>query len=447
MRLARFAALALFLPLTLAAQPRETLIRNGTIVTVTQGTIENGSILIQNGRIAAIGPADQVRAGSGAHVIDASGRWISPGIIDTHSHSAIEGSVNEWTLPNTGMVRVADVIDTEDINVYRQLAGGTTTSQLLHGSANAIGGESAIVKWKWGRPAEEWLIRDAPRGIKFALGENPKSANTPPRPGVVRQYPDTRMGVEQVIESAFISARDYERAMADYRTRRSRGETIIPPRRDLLLETMVGILNGEVLVHSHGYRADELMMLINVADRMGFRIQTLQHVLEGYKVAPEIARHGAGASTFIDWWGFKVEAYDGIPYNPALMTRAGVLASVNSDSGELARHLNVDAAKAIHWGGLTEDEAFALATINPAKQLRLDDRIGSIEVGKDADLVIWTDHPMSTYARVETTMIEGEIYFDRQRDLAAREERARERQELLERAKRLEAPAGTGDTR
>lgn len=423
-----FFILAVLLPV--AGDARDLAIRNATIVTVTQGTIENGTIVVRNGRIAEVGPSETVRIPAGINVIEGRGFWVSPGIVDTHSHSAVEGAVNELTLPNTGMVRIADVLDPDDISVYRQLAGGTTTAQILHGSANAIGGQSAVVKWKWGRPASEWLIADAPQGIKFALGENPKSGNTPPRPGVVRQYPDTRMGVAEVVEGAFIAARDYERRWEQYREDERRKRNPIPPRRDLLMETMSGILSGDILVHSHCYRADEIMMLLNVAKRMGFRIQTLQHVLEGYKVAPEIAMHGTGASTFIDWWGFKMEAYDGIPYNPALMHRSGVLASINSDSSELARHLNVDAAKAIHWGGLSEDEALALATINPARQLKLEHRVGSIERGKDADLVIWTDHPLSTYARVETTLIEGEVYFDRARDMRQREQRRLERIEL-----------------
>lgn len=439
--------IACALPVGAAAQ--ETLIRNATVVTVTNGTIENGSVLVRDGRIAAVGPAGSVSARPGARVIDATGMWLSPGIVDTHSHSAVEGSVNEWSVPNSGMVRVGDVLDPNDVSVYRQLAGGTTTVQILHGSANPIGGQSAIVKWKWGRPIEEWPIAGAPRGIKFALGENPKSANTPPQANVVRQYPDTRMGVEQVLEETFVGAREYERRMKEYERLRKQGTPAVAPRRDLLMETMLGILNGDVLVHSHGYRADELMMLMNLAERMGFRIRTLQHVLEGYKVAPEIAAHGAGASTFIDWWGFKIEAYDGIPFNPAIMHRAGVLASVNSDSDELARHLNVDAAKAVHWGGLNEDEALALATINPARQLGIADRVGSIETGKDADLVLWTDHPLSTYARVETTMIEGEIYFDRKRDLEQREARAAERKRLLEQIERMAPPKSdkTGEKR
>lgn len=414
---------------TLAAQERTTLIRNATILTVTNGTIENGSVLIRGSKIAAVGK--DLATPAGATVIDATGMFVLPGIIDSHSHTAVDGGVNEVSLPNTGMVRIADAMTANDISAYRQLAGGTTMALILHGSANAIGGESQIAKWKWGRPVSEWLVPDAPRTIKFALGENPKSANFRPPPGQPRQYPATRMGVEEVVRESFVDARDYLAAWDEYEAKRKRGEAAIPPRRDLLMETMAGILRGDVDVHAHGYRADELLMLLNLADEMGFRIRELQHVLEGYKIAPEIAAHGAGAGTFIDWWGYKAEAYDAIPHNVALMVRGNVLTSVNSDSDELARHLNHDAAKAMKYGGLTEEEALRLITINPAKQLRLDHRLGSIEAGKDADLAIWNGHPLSTYSRVETTFIEGEIYFDRKRDLERREQLRREKEELL----------------
>lgn len=415
-----------------AAEP-EILIRDATILTVTNGVIQNGSVLIRGSKIAAVGPSDSIRAGSGATLIDARGKFVFPGIVDSHSHTAIEGAVNETSLANTGMVRVRDALTGEDINTYRQLAGGTTTALILHGSSNAIGGQSLIVKWKWGRPVSEWPIPGAPEGIKFALGENPKSANQSPPTGVEKQYPLTRMGVEEVIRNSFTDARDYLARNEDYARRKARGEEAIPPGRNLLMEEMAGILSGKVHVHSHCYRADEIVMLINLAEEMGFRVRTFQHVLEGYKVADEIAKHGAGGATFIDWWGFKAEAYDGIPYNVALMTRRGVLASVNSDSDELARRLNLDAAKAMKYGGLTEDEALRTCTINPARQLGIDGRVGSIEVGKDADLVIWTGHPLSTYSRVDTTLIEGVVYFDRQKDLAARDMRAREKAERIAR--------------
>ncbi|HEX9985928.1 MAG TPA: amidohydrolase family protein [Thermoanaerobaculia bacterium] len=422
--------LALIALLALPAVAQDaTVIRGGTILTVTNGTIENGTIVIRGGKIAAIGR--DVATPAGARVIDGTGKFISPGIIDSHSHTAVEGSVNEVSLPNTGMVRIADAMTNDDISAYRQLAGGTTTALVLHGSANAIGGQSQIVKWKWGHPVSDWLVSDAPRTIKFALGENPKSSNFQPPAGTPRQYPGTRMGVEEVIRKSFLDARDYMARWDEYEARRKRNETAIAPRRDLLMETMADILRGNIDVHAHSYRSDEIVMLLRLADELGFKVRVLQHVLEGYKVGREIAAHGAGGGTFIDWWGYKMEAYDAIPYNVTLMHRAGVLTSVNSDSDELARHLNQDAAKAMKYGGLTEDEAMRLCTINPAKQLRLDHRIGSLEAGKDADIVIWTAHPLSTYARVETTMIEGEVVFDRQRDLQQREAMRREKDERL----------------
>jgi imidazolonepropionase-like amidohydrolase len=416
------------------AAEQEILIRNATVLTVTKGVIENGSVLVRGTKIAAVGPADSIRASANATIIDATGRYVLPGIIDAHSHAGVVGSVNEGSLANTGMVRIMDVLTDEDVTAYRQLAGGTTAANILHGSANAIGGQNAIVKWKWGRPIEEWPIPDAPPGIKFALGENPKSSNFNPS-GSERPYPNTRMGVEEVIRESFIRGREYTERWERHRAAVKRGERPIPPKRDLLLEEMAAILRGDVHIHAHCYRSDEILMLMRVADEMGFKIRTFQHVLEGYKVAPEMAAHGVGGSTFIDWWGFKMEAYDAIPYNVALMARNGVLTSVNSDSDELGRRLNQDAAKAMKYGGLTEDEALRLATINPAIHLGLDHRMGSIEAGKDADLVIWTGHPLSTYSRVETTFIEGEIYFDRQRDQARRVELVREKQMLLDREK------------
>jgi imidazolonepropionase-like amidohydrolase len=425
----RKAFLALAIAFPLLAQERVTLIRNATVLTITNGVIENGSVLIRGSKIAAVGK--DIAAPADARVIDATGKFVMPGIIDTHSHTAVEGSVNEISLPNTGMVRIADALTDDDISAYRQLAGGTTTALVLHGSANAIGGQSQIVKWKWGRPIAEWIVPDAPRTIKFALGENPKSANFRPPEGQPRQYPATRMGVEEVIRKSFIDACDYMAAWDEYEAKRKRNETAIPPRRDLLMDTMADILRGKIDVHAHSYRADEILMLLNLADEQGFKVRELQHVLEGYKVAREIAKHGAGAGTFIDWWGYKAEAYDATPYNIALLLRNNVLTSVNSDSDELARHLNHDAAKAMKYGGVPEEQALRLCTINPAKQLRLDHRIGSIETGKDADLVIWTGHPLSAYSRVDTTFIEGEVYFDRAQDLQRREADRKEKEQRL----------------
>ena len=450
MRIALSTLLLALLALPGIAQERVTLIRNATVLTITNGVIENGSVLIRGSKIAAVGR--DLATPAGARVIDGTGKYVMPGIIDTHSHTAVDGSVNEISLPNTGMVRIADALTNQDISAYRQLAGGTTTALVLHGSANAIGGQSQIVKWKWGRPVSEWIVAGAPRTIKFALGENPKSANFRPPEGTPRQYPATRMGVEEVIRRSFIDARDYRASWDEYEARRRRGEAAIPPRKDLLMETMSDILAGNIDVHAHCYRSDEMIMLLRLADEIGFKVRELQHVLEGYKVAQEMAAHGAGAGTFIDWWGYKAEAYDATPYNVALLMRGNVLTSVNSDSDELARHLNHDAAKAMKYGGLTEEEALRLCTINPARQLRLDQRIGSLEAGKDADLAIWNGHPLSSYARVDTTFIEGEIYFDRQQDLTQREANRREKEERLKKeadeaaaAKKKDAKKGEKD--
>jgi imidazolonepropionase-like amidohydrolase len=290
----------------------------------------------------------------------------------------------------------------------------------------------------------DFLIPGALPGIKFALGENPKRSNFTPAPGRQRRYPATRMGVEEVIRDAFTRARDYKRTWDEYRARLQRNEkNLIPPRRDLQLEPLVEVLEGKRLVHAHSYRADEILMLIQIADEFGFKIRTFQHALEAYKVASEIARHGAGASIFLDSWGYKIEAYDASPYNAAILVRAGVNTSINSDSNERARRLNIDAAKAMKYGDLTEDEALKTITMNPAWQLGIDARVGSIDVGKDADLAIWNGHPFSVYSRVETTFVDGEIFFDRQQDLARRADLERERA-VLEQAEPNRAPSQGG---
>ncbi|HEY7515353.1 MAG TPA: amidohydrolase [Vicinamibacteria bacterium] len=398
-----------------------TAITNGTLLTVgPAGTIDNGTVLVRGGKIAAVGR--DVTVPPGATVIDARGRFVMPGIIDTHSHNAVEGNVNEGTDSVTAEVRIADVLDHEDVNIYRQLAGGVTTLNVLHGSANAIGGQNAVIKLRWGKPPEDLLFKDAPRGIKFALGENPKRSNfSAPGP---RRYPATRMGVEVVIRQAFEQARAYKREWEDYEKRAraagAKAEKPLAPRRDLRLETLRDVLDGKVYVHAHCYRSDEILMLIRVAEDFRFKIRTFQHVLEGYKVASEIARHGAGAGTFIDWWAYKLEAYDATPYNPAILARHGVTVSLNSDSNELARRLYWDAAKAVKYGGVDETEALKMITLNAAVQLGIDERVGSIEVGKDADLAVFSAHPFSPDARCETTLVDGVVYFDRAKDLAMR---------------------------
>ncbi len=416
------------MPQTPRQSPTETLIRNGTILTITHGTLQGSDVLIRDGKIARLGK--NLTAGANARVIDASGKYVMPGIVDCHSHSMLD-AINEGSLAVTSMARTRDVLNPTDVDLYRELAGGVTTLNLLHGSANPIGGLNTVVKIKYGRPATEFIFPGAMPGIKFALGENPKRSSSPNLPGVQRRYPNTRMGVEEVIRDAFTRARDYKKSWDEYRAATSRGEkNLIPPRRDLQLEPLVEVLEGKRYVHAHCYRADEILMLISLADEFGFKVRTFQHVLEGYKVAKEIARHGAGASIFADFWGYKIEAYDAIPYNAAILTRAGVIVSMNSDSDERARRLNIEAAKAMRYGDLTEEEALKLVTINPAIQLGIQNRVGSIEIGKDADLAIWNAHPLSVYARVDTTFVDGEIFFDRQQDLARRSQLEKERAQL-----------------
>lgn len=425
MKKARVFLIAALIIAGAGSMPAATLIRDAVILTVTNGTIERGSILIEDGRIVALGA--NVQAPEDAEIIDATGRYVTPGIVDCHSHIAAD-SINEGSIPVSSMVSVQDVLDPQDIRIYRALAGGVTTANILHGSANPIGGQTVVLKMRWGKTANEMVFEGAMPGIKFALGENPKRSNSRNRSEL---HPNTRQGVNDVIRQAFLDAKAYQALKQAYEQAQAAGRVAIPPRRDLRLDPLVEILEGERLVHVHSYRADEILAMIRLADEIGFKIATLQHVLEGYKVAKEIAAHGAGASTFSDWWAYKIEAGDAIPHNAAIMVRKGVLVSINSDSGEEMRHLPHEAAKTMKWGGLNETEALALVTINPAKQLRIENRVGSIEVGKDADLVIWDGPPLSVYSKVLTTFVDGEIYFDRTVDLESREQRSNEKQELL----------------
>jgi imidazolonepropionase-like amidohydrolase len=413
------------------------LIQNATILTVSHGNIEHGSILIKDGKIAEVGAS--VKAPKDAQVIDAAGQFVMPGIIDCHSHIAIDGNVNEGSIAVSSIANIADVLNPDDIAIYRDLAGGVTVANVLHGSANPIGGQTIVIKLRWGQPASKLPFEGAVPGIKFALGENPKHSNFGAR-GTAARYPATRMGVEETIRGAFVEARDYKAAWDNYDKRVAAGDKkVIPPRRDLRLDPLVEVLEGKRYVHAHCYREDEILMLLRVAKEFGFKVRTLQHVLEGYKVADEIAASGAGASTFSDWWAYKVEAYDAIPYNAALMTRRGVIVSVNSDDAEEATHLNQEAAKSIKFGGLSHDEALKLVTLNPAIQLGIDKRVGTIDTGKDADLVIYNHDPLSAYAVVQKTLIDGRVYFDRQRDIDGRANLEKEKQALLEKEKKSAA--------
>lgn len=429
--------IALLLSFAGFAQTRnEVLIKNATVLTAIHGTLENTDILIRDGKISKIGK--NLTAGAGTRTIDATGKFVTPGIIDAHSHTMMD-AINEGSLSVTSMTRIRDVLNPTDVAIYRALAGGVTSANLLHGSANAIGGQNSTVKFKFGKPIEEFPIPDAPPGIKFAMGENPKRSSQTFQPGQIPRYPRTRMGTLEVMRDAFVRARDYKQAWDDYRAKK----TNIPPRRDIELEPLVEVLEGKRLVHAHGYRSDEHLNLMLLADEFGFRVATLQHGLEAYKIAPEIARRGTGVSIFADSWSYKLEAYDSIPYNGYILWKNGVVVSINSDSDERMRRLNLDAAKMMKYGGVPEEESLKMITLNPAKQLGIDKRTGSIEPGKDGDIVIWTAHPFSVYSRVDMTLIEGEVYFDRATDIQKRAEIARER-EALEKLDVNKAPTSGG---
>lgn len=394
---------------SLPDQPENILVQGGYVWTsAADGNLENTDILYTKGRVAKIGK--NIVPPKGAVVINAKGKNVTAGLIDCHSHTAISEGVNEAGQAISAEVRIGDVVDANDVAVYRELAGGLTVANLLHGSANPIGGQNQVVKLRWGMLPEQMKFEGAPEGIKFALGENVKQSNWGDR--YTTRYPQTRMGVEQIIRDEFRAAQDYAKKQEEAKD----NPNIIPPRRDLELDAIVEILQGKRLVHSHSYRQDEILMLIRVADDFGIKVATFQHVLEGYKIAEAMAKHGAGGSTFSDWWAYKYEVIDAIPYNGALMHDAGVVVSYNSDSDELARRLNSEAAKAVKYGGVSEEEALKFVTINPAKQLRIDKRVGSIEPGKDADFVIWSGSPLSAYSICEQTWIDGRKYFDRDED-------------------------------
>ncbi len=408
-------------------QPRAVLFRGATLWTCgPQGVLRNASVLVIRGRIAAVGR--DIKPPEGALVIDCRGKHITPGIIDCHSHIATDGGVNESAQTITAEVRIGDFIDPDDINIYRQLAGGVTAANILHGSANTIGGQNQVIKFRWGALDEQMKFRGAPPGIKFALGENVKQSNWGDQ--YTTRYPQTRMGVDQLIQDAFRRAQDYHRRWQQWRKRRGR---TLPPRRDLELEALLEVLQGRRLIHCHSYRQSEILALLRTCERFGVRIGTLQHILEGYKVADVMAAHGAGGSSFSDWWIYKFEVYDAIPYNGALMYRAGVLVSFNSDSAELGRHLNTEAAKAVKYGRVPLEEALKFVTLNPAKQLGIDRRTGSLERGKDADLVVWSGPPLSTLSVCEQTWVDGRKYFDRREDLQARKRFEEIRQRLIQR--------------
>ncbi len=410
-------------------QPNAVLINDATLWTCSeQGILKDWDMLIQDGVITKIAPDIRIPRGS-ALVIDGQGKHITPGLIDAHSHTA-SASINEGTQSVTAEVRIQDVLNPDDISIYRQLAGGLTMLNSLHGSANVIGGQNAVIKLRWGGNADDLIYRKAPPGIKFALGENVKQSNW--GDDYKTRYPQTRMGVEQVLRDAFTRARNYEKNWRAYRKSAKLQKTLVPPRRDLELDALVEVLNDRRLVHCHSYRQDEILMLTRVAEDFGFTIDVFQHVLEGYKIADRMAEHGAGGSTFTDWWAYKFEVYDAIPYNGKLMQDAGVVVSFNSDSNELARRLNLEAAKGIKYGGMTEEEALKTVTLNPAIQLGIDQYVGSLEVGKDADFVVWSGPPLSTNTVCEETWIDGRQYFSLAKDRELRAENESLRLQLIQ---------------
>lgn len=415
--------------------PEWVVFQGGTIWTSgPQGIIENGVLVVHRGRIHAVGKAGEVDVPLDAVVVDCRGKYLSPGLIDCHSHIASDGGINEPTQSVTAEVRIGDFIDSDDINIYRQLAGGLTTSNILHGSANTIGGQNQVIKLRWGSLPEELKFEEAPPGIKFALGENVKQSNWGER--YTRRYPQTRMGVEQLVRDAFEATIAYRRQWQAWEAK-PQG---LPPRRDLELEALAEVLSGERLIHCHSYRQDEILALLRTCEAYNVRIGTLQHILEGYKLADQIAKHGAGASSFSDWWAYKFEVWDAIPYNGAIMHQQGVVVSFNSDDAELARRLNGEAAKAVKYGDVPPQEALKFVTLNPARQLGIDRWVGSLEQGKHADIVVWNGPPLSPLSVCQQTWIDGRKFFDRQEDQAAQERVQSMRAALVQRILATKAP-------
>jgi imidazolonepropionase-like amidohydrolase len=388
------------------------LIKNGTVITVTKGTLENTDVLVRDGKITQIGK--NITAPAGVTVIDASGQFVMPGIIDAHSHAGID-AVNEATSPVTAEVFTGDALNPFQIGLYRALAGGVTTIHSMHGSANAIGGQCETIKLRYGvKDPDALRMENAPRTIKFALGENPTRVHG----GGNNIVPRTRMGVEFVIRESFSQAKEYMNKWDAYnKSKTQKGFRGAPPEYNYRLETLADILRGNIIIHCHSYRADEIYMLLKVCQDFGIKRLVFQHVNEGFKVAPELAAFGAMASVFADWWAYKFEVYYSTAYNAAILTKNGVVTSINSDDAELMRHLYHEAAKTQKYGNLTDDEALSLITINPAKQLGIDSRVGSLEVGKEADIAIFKGHPLSVYTIPVITIVDGVVRFDRNKDV------------------------------
>ena len=406
-------------------QPHSVFINDATIWTSgPRGILKDWDMLITDGKISRIAQDIEIPRNNDV-LIDGRGKFITPGLIDVHSHTA-EVSTNEGAQSVTSEVRIQDVLDPDDISIYRQLAGGNTTIHVLHGSANAIGGHDAVIKLRWGSNAQGLMLKGAPLGLKFALGENVKYDR------YFKRYPQTRMGVEQIMRDAFTRARDYQKNKSVYENKSKWRKTLIPPRKDLELDALVEVIDGKRLMHCHSYRQDGILMLMRIAEDFDFTVAVFHHAVEGYKVAEIMAEHGAGGTVFADWWGYKFEAYDGIPYNGALLHDVGVLVSFNSDDDEIARRLNLEAAKGVKYGGMTEIDALNAVTINSAKQLKIDKWVGSLEEGKDADFVVWTGHPLSTQSICSETWIDGKQYFSLQKDADLRTRDQLIRQDLIQ---------------
>ena len=411
-----------------STQPKQEtiLIKNATVWTnEPEGILQNTDILLRNGKIAGVG---KNLFAAGARVIDGTGKHLTPGIIDEHSHIAAS-SINEGAQSVTSEVRIGDNLNPDDINIYRQLSGGVTTSHILHGSANTIGGQTQLIKLRWGADDEGLKFKGADPFIKFALGENVKRSTSSVSNGSNNnRFPDTRMGVEQVLEDAFTRAKDYEKEWKKYNDGGKKGAE---PRRDLELDALVEILNNKRFITCHSYVVSELEMAMNIADKMGYHYNTFTHILEGYKVADQMAKRGINGSTFSDWWNYKMEVVDAIPYNAYIMQQQGVNVAINSDDAEMARRLNQEAAKSVKYGGMSEEDAFKMVTLNPAKMLHIEKQVGSLKVGEDADVVLWSDNPLSIYAKPLYTIVDGAIYFDSAHDAQLRKGIAVERLRLI----------------
>jgi len=413
-----FLAFALLAYFALARQPasaqqhsadahNELVITDAYVMTVTHGNLKKGSVYIKDGKIAAVG--ESVNAPSSATVVDAGGKFLTPGIIDSHSHIALDDDVNEATSPVTPHMMMIDAFDYQDKAIYRALAGGVTTSLLLHGSANMIGGQAIVIKHKYGLNRDAMLFPGAPPSIKFASGENPKRVY-----GRRNELPSTRMGNFEVQREAFVQAQDYMRSWDDYNAKLKRGDKdATAPKHDLKLDALADVLRGKFLVQIHCYRADEFLTEISIAKEFGYKIRAFHHALEAYKVPEKLAAENIAIATFADWWGYKQEAWDAIPWNAVMSMRKGVRVAIKSDSDDFARRLNQEAGKTIRYGGATEEEALKMITINAAWIIGVDDHVGSIEPGKDADLVIWDGYPLSSAAVPNKVFIDGDVYFDR----------------------------------